>query len=446
MAPKKNQATTGGDHRQRQKEKGDDHSALLKSMLGKMMDMLDSGGDATQTEKKNSSKQRSKHEPKPRAQARRKQGNSKLRSRDSPATAAHIPMLFDMQEEKKARLAQYVHANPCFLDWMRGHRVGDHKELKGEWPSYIASRYAEGRKAWRAVETAYRDGQSIGDIAAARGVDMTSWPEMSDVDRLVSIAEYHCLVRNKWCRLTPQSDPRVVPPPDTRLGEAGKDAREPSQSDTVSNSGDDPGEDSDAGNEVHQSPRRRRPLAVSQSPERFASPDIPSSPTTKTNASVESKAPWDGVQDMLVHFTAGQSTKQPRRPPVTPNHVDRSPTATRAPSIQFRNAKRTSSKQLFKPQTSASQTTVIDVQEVDREVRRVADTVRGLSNDVSVLKTSVTNLEVGQLTTECYMQALLEAQGISASSIQDRMAAAKRALDQSQRKRGLMSPSAIPLT
>ena len=77
---------------------------------------------------------------------------------------------------------------------------------------------------------------------------------------------------------------------------------------------------------------------------------------------------------------------------------------------------------------------------------KVADTVRGLSKDVSVLKASVTNLEVGQLTTECYMQALLEAQGISASSIQDCMVAAKQALDQSQRQRGLLGPNAKPLT
>ena len=438
MAPKKNQATTGGDHRRRQNEKGDDHSALLKSMLGKMMDMLDSGGDATQTEKKNQSKQRSKHEPKPQAQAQRKQGNSTLRSRDGRATPAHIPMLFDMQGEKKAGLAQYVQANPCFLDWMRGHKAGDHKELKGEWPSHIASRYAEGRKAWRAVETTYQDGQSISDIGTARGVDMTSWPEMSDVHWLVSIAEYHCLVRNNWCRLTDQSDPRVVPPPATRLGEVGKDTREPSQSDTVSNSGDDPAGDSDAVNDVLQSPRGWRPLAVSQSTERCASLDVPSSPIAKTDESVESKAPWDEAQDMLVDFTAGQSTKQPKRPP--------DPTAARAPAIQFRNVKRTGPQQLFKPQMSASQTADIDVQEVDREVRKVADTVRGLSEDVSVLKASVTNLEVGQLTTECYMQALLEAQGISTSTIQDRMAAAKQALDQSQRQRGLLGPSAKPLT
>ena len=214
----------------------------------------------------------------------------------------------------------------------------------------------------------------------------------------------------------------------------------------MSNSGDDPARDSDAVNDVLQSPRRRRPLAVSQSPERCASPDVPSSPIAKTVESVESKAPWDEAQDMLVDFNAGRSTKQPKRPPVTPNQADRDSTAARAPAIQFRNAKRTRAPQLFKPQTSTSQTAVIDVQEVDREVRKVADTVRGFSEDVSVLKASVTNLEVGQLTTECYMQALLEAQGISASSIQDRMAAAKQALDQSQRQRGLLGPSAKPLT
>ena len=77
-------------------------------MLGKMMDMLDSGGEAAQADKNSSSKQRSKQESKPRAQAKRKQGNSKLRSREGQATAAHIPMLFDTQEEKRAGLAQYV--------------------------------------------------------------------------------------------------------------------------------------------------------------------------------------------------------------------------------------------------------------------------------------------------------------------------------------------------
>ena len=101
---------------------------------------------------------------------------------------------------------------------------------------------------------------------------------------------------------------------------------------------------------------------------------------------------------------------------------------------------------MLKYPTSTSQTPVTDVKEVDREVRRVADTVRGLSNDVCVLKTSVTNLEVGQLTTECCMQALLEAHRISAEAIQDRMAAAKRALDQSQQQRYLPSSALGSLT
>ena len=88
---------------------------------------------------------------------------------------------------------------------------------------------------------------------------------------------------------------------------------------------------------------------------------------------------------------------------------------------------------------SASQTAMIDVREVDKEVRRVASSVDGLSTDVAILKRSVCNLEAGQLTSEVYMHELLKAQGISAESIQARVTEAKRAMVESQVQRGLLS-------
>ena len=121
--------------------------------------------------------------------------------------------------------------------------MGDHRESKAEWPAHIAARCAEGRKAWKAVETPYQDGQSVRQIAVASGVDMSTWPEMSDVDCLVSIAKHHCLVRNNWSRLTDKTDPRVVPPPATRLCEATKPSKSSSQGDVVSSSGRDPEDD-----------------------------------------------------------------------------------------------------------------------------------------------------------------------------------------------------------
>ena len=74
-------------------------------MRGKMMEMLDSSGGAQQADTKNSLKQRLKEDSKPRATAQRKQGNGRMKRRYSPPTTAHIPMLFDMLEEKKAGVA-----------------------------------------------------------------------------------------------------------------------------------------------------------------------------------------------------------------------------------------------------------------------------------------------------------------------------------------------------
>ena len=48
-------------------------------------------------------------------------------------------------------------------------------------------------------------------------MDMSNWPEMSELDRIISIAEWSCLVKHSWKRMTDGSDQHTTPPPPRRL-------------------------------------------------------------------------------------------------------------------------------------------------------------------------------------------------------------------------------------
>ena len=69
--------------------------------------------------------------PKPK-QDKSKRSDKQANDKGKPTPGSHIPILYDVQQDKKAGVAQHVRANRCCLDWLRGHRARDHKELKGE--------------------------------------------------------------------------------------------------------------------------------------------------------------------------------------------------------------------------------------------------------------------------------------------------------------------------
>ena len=113
--------------------------------------------------------------------------------------------------------SSYEMNNPCFFDFMCRHRSGSHTEIPSPWPAEIEARFKAGTSGWFAVFHEHQEGKSIQRLAEDCDVDMSNWPGMSDLDRLISIAEWSCLVKHGWKRMTDGSDSRTTPPPPCRL-------------------------------------------------------------------------------------------------------------------------------------------------------------------------------------------------------------------------------------
>ena len=145
---------------------------------------------------------------------------SSRRTCDVPESqqCTHIPQLIIEGHHDTSSLEGYVLKNPCLLDWFRGHCAGHHKDLSKQWPAIIDLRWKEGKKTWKAVESAYAAGFSLQDIATLRGEDMSSWPHMPHVVHvLIFIVEDACLTKHGWMRLHDGTDPKTTPPPPSRL-------------------------------------------------------------------------------------------------------------------------------------------------------------------------------------------------------------------------------------
>ena len=180
----------------------------MKKKLGKLMAMLDHSSDGEDNTEvtppptgpnKKVRHKGSKQQPKATKPPVKEYKHTPAKKSTRPAPP-RISSLYDVKESKRDGSKRYENANLCLLDWMRGHRAGDHKKLPPERPQHITLRYSEGTKG-------LQDGKTVEEIAAAQKIDMSRLPEMAEVDRLISFAEFNCLAQNNCVRLRDKSDP-----------------------------------------------------------------------------------------------------------------------------------------------------------------------------------------------------------------------------------------------
>ena len=346
--------------------------------------------------------------------------------------------------------------NPCFFDFMCGHRSGSHTEIPSLWRVEIEARFKAGKSAWFAVFHAHQEGKSIQRLAEDRDVDMSNWPKMNELDRLISIADWSCLVKHGEKRMTDGSDPRTRPPPHCRLltaddlvGSKNKHkkktkAKQQQQVDiaaapTLRAEKPSHAADDQASAQAPAKPRRdvsdKAPIEA-ELHMRATNSAADTAATSKSRSGV-----LEDVQAMDVDFTAGVSSpkgtarKRPRERAHKQVAFKFEANDVKVPTSH----PPTSGSPATTPSPAPGVTATVDVQQLENEVH-------GVISDVRVLKDSVASLEHSQVIADVYMEMLLQAQGISLDQAKSRIEAGKQHLRLSQQQRGLLILPAPPTT